>query len=47
MPWGDWQFWVVSAGALAGLVALFRAVRPRPRKKTRATLTIEGRDRER
>jgi hypothetical protein len=46
MPWGDWQFYVVTAAALWGLWALARAILPKRRKrKKRAELTIEGRRR--
>ncbi|MDX1998520.1 MAG: hypothetical protein SF066_12450 [Thermoanaerobaculia bacterium] len=29
VPWGDWQFWVVTAVALGGLLALLRPLLPR------------------
>jgi hypothetical protein len=41
MPWGDWQFWVVSLLAVLAVWVLMRAIVPR-RKKTgrRVRLTI-------
>ena len=46
MPVGDWQFWVVTALALAGAWIVFRAVAPRRRKGNRRKvgLTIERKD---
>lgn len=41
MPFGDWQFWVVTAFALAALVVLVRSLRPKKRKPPRVSLTIE------
>lgn len=29
MPWGDWQFWVATAGALIALWAVVRPLLPR------------------
>lgn len=29
MPWGDWQFWVATAGALVALWAVVRPLLPR------------------
>jgi hypothetical protein len=29
MPWGDWQFWVATAGALVALWAVARPLLPR------------------
>jgi hypothetical protein len=44
MPWGDWQFWVVSLAAGVGLFALVRAVTPRKRAGgVRTGLTVERR----
>jgi hypothetical protein len=42
MPLGDWQFWVVTVVALAGLWLVIRTVAPR-RKGTgpKVPLTIE------
>jgi hypothetical protein len=46
MPWGDWQFWVVTAAAVGGLIALWRTVVPRRRPAPKRTeLTIGGRKR--
>jgi hypothetical protein len=44
LPLDDWQFWVVSGAALAGLLLLVRPRRPRRRI---TELTIEGRKRRR
>lgn len=41
MPWGDWQFWVVSFVAAMGLWMLARVLVPRKRPK-RTTLTISA-----
>tara|TARA_R110000782_G_scaffold101029_9_gene187504 strand:- start:851 stop:1006 length:156 start_codon:yes stop_codon:yes gene_type:complete len=41
MPWGDWQFWVVTLAAVGGLWALARALMPRKRPK-RTALTISA-----
>jgi hypothetical protein len=44
MPWGDWQFYVVTLAALCGVWAAVRSVLPRKRKGggRKTTLTIEG-----
>jgi hypothetical protein len=45
MPWRDWQFWVVTVLALAGLLFMLRAVLPRSRKKPalrKVSLTVRG-----
>ncbi|MEQ8845351.1 MAG: hypothetical protein RIB58_10910 [Phycisphaerales bacterium] len=42
MPWGDWQFWVVSLAAVGGLGLIVRAVRPAKRQEKRAGLTISA-----
>lgn len=47
MPWGDWQFWVVTLIAALGLYALVRVVLPKRKATKRTTLTIEGRERKR
>ncbi len=47
MPWGDWQFWVVTLIAALGLYALVRVIKPKRRSKKRTSLTIEGRERKR
>lgn len=41
MPWGDWQFWVVSIAAVGALWVLVRALVPRKRPK-RTPLTISA-----
>ena len=44
MPVGDWQFWVVTAAAVVGVVFAVRALRGRPhRKPTKVDLTVEKR----
>jgi len=43
MPWGDWQFYVVTVAALCGLWAAVRTILPRRRKTKRTKLTIGGR----
>ncbi len=45
MPVGDWQFWVVTLLALAGLLFVVRLVLPRKRKSStrRVTLTVDKR----
>lgn len=45
MPWGDWQFWVVTASALAGLLVIVTplvAKRRRARHR-RVELTVDRR----
>ncbi|HYE61858.1 MAG TPA: hypothetical protein VD997_07655 [Phycisphaerales bacterium] len=46
MPWGDWQFWVVTAVAACALVFVVREVLPfgwkRKKKGKAASLTVEG-----
>lgn len=49
LPVNDWQFWVVSVGALVALVYLLRNILPekwvpfrKSRKGRAATLTIGG-----
>lgn len=49
MPTHDWQFWIVSALALCGLLYILRAVLPaqwnplrRKGKGVKTTLTISG-----
>jgi hypothetical protein len=41
MPWGDWQFWLVTAAAALATGALIRVLIPRRKTRRRATLTIE------
>jgi hypothetical protein len=41
MPWGDWQFWLVTAAAAVALGALFRVLIPRRKTRQRTRLTIE------
>ena len=47
MPFGDWQFWLVTLVALAGLAFVVRPFLPRKRKSSgrRVSLTIERRRR--
>lgn len=46
MPWGDWQFWIVTVAALGAAAWLLRgwlpSVRSAKRTQRRATLTIGG-----
>lgn len=42
MPWGDWQFWVVTLAAVGGVVALARVLLPKRKKGVRTTLTVGG-----
>lgn len=47
MPWGDWQFWVVSAAAIIALTMLLRPFFPlilgRGRTRgSRTQLTVKG-----
>jgi len=47
LPWGDWQFWVVTFAAVAAMALLARRVFPRRKGKGRGptrkvSLTIEG-----
>jgi hypothetical protein len=42
MPWGDWQFWVVTLAAIAGLYTIARILIPKRKTKFKATLTIGG-----
>lgn len=47
MPWGSWQFWVVTAAAACALATLIRVLIPRRSRGVRTPLTIErnkGRD---
>jgi hypothetical protein len=47
MPWGDWQFWVVTALALSGLWVLVRMFIPKKKPKgKRTTLTVSAKGRE-
>ena len=42
MPLGDWQFWVVTLAAIAGLVFAVRTILPRRKKSgTRVDLTVD------
>ena len=43
MPWGDWQFWVVSLAAAGGLALIVRSVRPAKRTQKRTGLTVSAR----
>lgn len=43
MPWGDWQFWLVTLAATGGVVLFLRSVLPRKKKRrTRTQLTISA-----
>lgn len=47
MPWGDWQFWIVTLAMLAALLVLARCVRPlwrlgRKPPSKRAALTVSA-----
>lgn len=41
MPWGDWQFWVVTLAAVVAVWMLFRVLIP-PKRGKRTELTIGG-----
>ncbi len=41
MPWGDWQFWLVTLAAAAAVCMLVRVLIPRKRGK-RTELTVGG-----
>ena len=41
MPWGSWQFWVVTAAAAGALIALIRVLIPRRTRGVRTPLTVE------
>jgi hypothetical protein len=44
MPWGDWQFWVVTAAAVAGLLVVATPfVAKRRRRGPRVELTVDRR----
>lgn len=47
MPWGDWQFWVVTAMAIGAGILVIRPMLPkrfrRAPKGIRAQLTLKGR----
>ncbi|MDP7070395.1 MAG: hypothetical protein QF561_03490 [Phycisphaerales bacterium] len=49
MPWGDWQFWVVTVASLAALLLILRPLlvqtfsRRGGQGPKRANLTLEGR----
>ena len=53
MPWGDWQFWAATAGAIVALWAVLRPLLPRgggegpapgPARPRRTALTIGDTD---
>ncbi len=41
MPFGDWQFWIVTAAALIAAVVLVRPLFPSRRGK-KTTITVQG-----
>lgn len=46
MPWGDWQFWIVTIAAAVTAFLMLRPVlrsRSGKQKGTRARLTLDGR----
>ena len=46
MPWGDWQFWVVTALFIAAMYFVIRPFLPRRRaRSTRVSLTIDRKPR--
>ena len=46
MPWGDWQFWVVTLAAAGGLWVLARQFRPARKEQSRTKLTISAKKRD-
>ena len=42
MPFGDWQFWVVTVLALVAVIGIARTIAPRRRRPPRTSLTIDG-----
>lgn len=42
MPWGDWQFWVVTVAAIVAVGVVARTLRPAKRPQKRAGLTISA-----
>ena len=46
MPWGDWQFWVVTLAAAGGFWVLTRQFRPARKEQSRTKLTISAKKRE-
>ncbi|MEM7754572.1 MAG: hypothetical protein AAF297_02935 [Planctomycetota bacterium] len=45
MPWGDWQFWVVTVAAVGAIVWLGRSVLPKRRaRKTELTVSAKHDD---
>ncbi|MEL6739202.1 MAG: hypothetical protein AAFP26_00950 [Planctomycetota bacterium] len=43
MPWGDWQFWLVTLAAIGGLALIVRAVLPKRKRGKKTSLTISAR----
>ena len=43
MPWGDWQFWVVTVAAGVAIVAVARVLIPRRTRGKRTALTVSAR----
>jgi len=44
VPWGDWQFWMVTLAAALALALLVRMIRPAKRKPRRTQLTISAKN---
>lgn len=44
MPWGDWQFWLVTVLAIVGLWMVVKPLLPKRRRSggRKVSLTIEG-----
>lgn len=43
MPWGDWQFWLVTLAAAGGLWLVVRQLRPaKKRRQVRTGLTVSA-----
>ena len=42
MPWGDWQFWIVTLAALGAVLWLIRMLYPKKKRSVRADLTVHG-----
>ncbi len=42
MPIGDWQFWIVTLAAAGGAWLLYRTLRPKKKRGSKASLTISA-----